>query len=47
MHRPGLLEAILVAEVGRIEVHLLTDRTDHRRLLAASRSPALAIALHS
>ncbi len=47
MHSPALLEAILIAEVGRVQVHLLAHRTKHRRCLPAPWCPALITPLHS
>jgi hypothetical protein len=47
MYSPALLKAILIAEIGRVEVHLFADRTKHGRWLTAPWCPALIIALHS
>lgn len=47
MDSPSFLETILVAEIRRIEIHLLADWTHHRRFLPTARCPAFAIVLHS
>ena len=48
MDGPSLFEALLVAEVAGLEVHLLAGRAHHGGLLAAPRAPAHEVAaLHS
>lgn len=44
---PGLLEAVLAAEVAGLEVHLLAGGAHHGCLLAAARAPAREVPLHS